>query len=182
MTRYHQPAPELVIDRWFNCEPPLSIGALRGRVVVIEAFQMLCPGCVAHGLPQAQRINDTFPVSDVVVLGLHTVFEHHDAMSPVSLQAFLHEYRVTFPVAVDQADGSDIPRTMRAYGMRGTPTLLLIDAVGRLRQQWFGQVSDLTVGAEIMRLVQERKLGSELTWPEDNESSAALCDNNGCSI
>lgn len=32
---------------------------------------MLCPGCVSHGLPQAQRILSTFG-DDVVVLGLHT--------------------------------------------------------------------------------------------------------------
>lgn len=182
MTQQNHPAPELVIDRWFNCEQPPSIDALRGRVIVIEAFQMLCPGCVAHGVPQAQRINDVFPESDVAVLGLHTVFEHHAAMSPVSLQAFLHEYRVTYPVAVDQSDASGIPTTMRSYNMRGTPTLVLIDALGRVRQQWFGQIGDLVVGAEIMRLVQERSTAPELESAESDRSDAGACDNDACAV
>lgn len=49
----------------------------------------------SHGLPQAERIQTTFG-DDVTVMGLHTVFEHHDAMTLVSLEAFLHEYRITF--------------------------------------------------------------------------------------
>lgn len=182
MTRYNHPAPELVVDRWFNCDQPLTIGVMRGRVVVIEAFQMLCPGCVAHGVPQAQRINDAFPESDVAVLGLHTVFEHHDAMSPVSLRAFLHEYRVTFPVAVDQPDASGTPKTMRSYNMRGTPTLVLIDVFGRVRQQWFGRTGDLVVGAEIMRLVQERNAAPDFANPKRNDSDAGVCDNDACIV
>jgi hypothetical protein len=40
--------------------------------------------------------------------------------------------------------------------MRGTPTLLLIDRSGRLRQRIFGHVPDRQLGAEIMRLLLER--------------------------
>ena len=111
----------------------MSLAELRGRVVAIEAFQMLCPGCVSHGLPQAQRIADTFG-DDVTVLGLHTVFEHHDAMAPVSLEAFLHEYRIGFPVGIDAHDQPDgMPLTMASYQLRGTPSLILIDRAGRVR-------------------------------------------------
>lgn len=147
-------APELQTQQWFNSRESLSLGALRGKVVVIEAFQMLCPGCVSHGLPQATRIHDTFNAADVAVLGLHTVFEHHEAMTPISLAAFLHEYRIRFPVGVDApGNGSGMPKTMAAYRMQGTPTLLLIDRRGRLRAQHFGAASDLLVGAEIMKLM-----------------------------
>jgi hypothetical protein len=45
---------------------------------------------------------------------------------------------------------------MRAYGMQGTPTLVLIDALGRIRAQYFGAVADLLLGAEIGRLLAER--------------------------
>ncbi|MND08532.1 hypothetical protein D3C83_312080 [compost metagenome] len=50
-----------------------------------------------------------------------------------------------------------IPATMRDYNMQGTPTLVLIDRAGRLRLQHFGRLEDLMVGAEVMRLVGERK-------------------------
>ncbi len=149
-------APELIVSQWFNTATPPTLSALRGKVVVIEAFQMLCPGCVSHGLPQAARVRAAFPSSAVEVIGLHTVFEHHDAMTPVSLRAFLHEYRICYPVGVDLHSADGIPQTMRAYGMRGTPTLIVIDRAGTIRGHWFGQVADLTVGALIGDLLGTR--------------------------
>jgi thiol-disulfide isomerase/thioredoxin len=150
-------APELETSQWFNSDAPLSLDALRGKVVALHAFQMLCPGCVSHGIPQTQRIHETFDPADVAVLGLHTVFEHHEAMRPVSLQAFLHEYRVGFPVGVDAPGDEDgIPRTMRAYELRGTPSLILIDRNGYLRYHAFGQAPDLAVGAAIAQLIGEK--------------------------
>jgi peroxiredoxin len=150
-------APDLNTTQWFNNGQSLSLAGLRGKVVVLHAFQMLCPGCVSHGIPQAQRIHETFDSADVAVIGLHTVFEHHMAMQPVSLAAFLHEYRVSFPVGVDAPGGEDgIPRTMRAYDMRGTPTIILIDRNGFLRYHGFGQVPDLAVGAVIAQLTGEK--------------------------
>ena len=148
-------APELAIARWFNTGNNPTLADLRGEVVVIEAFQMLCPGCVSHGLPQAQRIQYAFG-DDVTLLGLHCVFEHHDAMTPVSLEAFLHEYRITFPVGVDAHDpGVTLPITMGRFQLRGTPSLVVIDRAGRLRLNAFGQIDDLAVGAALARLIDE---------------------------
>lgn len=150
------PAPPWQVSQWFNTDAPIGLDSLRGKVVVVEAFQMLCPGCVAHGLPQAARVRAAFPEDRVAVIGLHTVFEHHEAMTPVALGAFLHEYRIGFPVGVDMAsDDGPIPRTMRAYAMQGTPTLVLIDAAGQLRGQQFGQVGDISLGARIAGLLAE---------------------------
>ena len=151
------PAPPLSVSQWFHAPQPITLDSLRGRVVVLHAFQMLCPGCVAHGIPQAKEVHRQFAREEVAVVGLHTVFEHHEAMTPVALAAFLHEYRIEFPVGVDARsdDGGDIPQTMRAYGMRGTPTLVVIDRVGRIRMHAFGSVEDLAVGALIGRLLVE---------------------------
>ncbi len=156
-----RPAPELDVTQWFNAPEPLTLTGLRGKVVVLHAFQMLCPGCVGAGLPQAQRIATLFPVEEVAVIGIHTVFEHHEAMTPVALAAFLHEYRIRFPVAVDRPGGEGpIPHTMAAYGMRGTPSLVLIDRVGMLRRHAFGAEDDLKVGAEIGWLMAEPHPGA----------------------
>jgi hypothetical protein len=152
-------APAWQTVAWLNIEVPLTLEDLRGRIVVLHAFQMLCPGCVSHGIPQAKRVAELFAAAPLSVVGLHTVFEHHEAMQLPSLRAFLHEYRVRFPVGVDApgAAGDPIPRTMRAYGMQGTPTLVLIDAQGRLRRQVFGSYDDLLLGAEIAALLAENR-------------------------
>lgn len=152
-----QPAPPWQTTTWLNAEAPLDLEQLRGRVVVVHAFQMLCPGCVSHGIPQAQRVAELFARAPVAVIGLHTVFEHHEAMAVDALRVFLQEYRIRFPVGVDAPgpDGDPLPRTMRAYGMQGTPTTVLIDAQGRRRRQVFGVHDDLLLGAEIGTLLAE---------------------------
>ena len=143
-------APKLAVSTWFNTQEPLTLEALRGRVVLLHAFQLLCPGCVAQSIPQIQRIERVFANTDLKVVGLHTVFEHHEAMSPVTLEAFLHEYRIASPIGVDMADGqSPIPVTMQRYGFRGTPSSVLIGRDGSILHQTFGVEEDLVVGARI---------------------------------
>ena len=128
-------AAELSVSDWFNTPQPLSIAGLRGKVIFLHSFQLLCPGCVAESLPQVRRIERIFANTDIQVIGLHTVFEHHEAMTPTVLKAFIHEYRLTSPIGVDQADQrSDIPVTMRRYGFRGTPSSVLQHPFGRRHQ------------------------------------------------
>ena len=143
---------------WLNTDHPPALADFHGRVLAVEVFQMLCPGCVSHGLPQAGRIASTFAPDNVAVIGLHSVFEHHAAMTPVALRAFLHEYRIRFPVAVDQpGDPGPLPRTMADWHLEGTPTLVLFDSRGQMRARHFGQVPDLALGAQIMALTAEAR-------------------------
>ncbi len=86
----HQ-APVLRISAWLNTDRAITLADLRGQVVVLHAFQMLCPGCVSHGLPQALAIRNTFSQDNEAVLGIHTVFEHHAVMGPEALSVFLQE-------------------------------------------------------------------------------------------
>jgi hypothetical protein len=150
-------APELLVQTWFNTDRPLLVSGLRGKVVVLTAFQVLCPNSVAAAVPQAARIYETFEPKDVAVIGLHATFEHHDAFNAAVLKAFIHEYRLKFPIALDQPNpASPIPHTMDRYKMRGTPSLVLIDRHGLVRKHAFGPVDDLRIGAEIGALTQER--------------------------
>ena len=156
MTGASVQAPELTVQTWFNTDRPLSLAALRGRVVVLVAFQALCPNSVAGAIPQARRIHETFEPKDVAVIGLHATFEHHDAYSPTVLKAFIHEYRLQFPIALDSPNAhGPIPHTMDRYGMRGTPSLVLIDRSGLIRKHAFGVSDDLALGAQIGALAHE---------------------------
>jgi peroxiredoxin len=171
-------APDWQTTEWLNTPSPLSLAALRGKIVMLTAFQMLCPGCVAEGLPQAQRVAATFKSSDVAVIGLHSVFEHHDAMGPNALRAFLHEYKIRFPVGIDAPGGIGLPHTMRTYGFQGTPTTLLFDREGQLRRHVFGHISDLQLGAELMALICEQR--TEAAPAEITPEASGVCTIDGC--
>jgi peroxiredoxin len=151
-------APELAVSRWFNTREPLTLAGLRGRVVLLHAFQMLCPGCVSHGTPQAEKAHRMFKGSELTVIGLHTVFEHHEAMTPVSLAAYIHEYRLTMPIGVDMpGEHGPIPQTMELYALRGTPSAILIGRDGRVLHHGFGQEEDMALGARIATALGEKE-------------------------
>ena len=173
---YHPPAPPLQVAQWFNTREPLSLESLRGRVVVLHAFQMLCPGCVEHGIPQARRVQQAFSPDQVVLIGLHSVFEHHAVQgTPEALQAFINEYRLRFPIALDQPHPTrPIPLTMQALMLQGTPSVVVIDGQGRVRLHHFGHLDDLRLGALLGQLV------GEATAPVASAPAAPGCDDQGC--
>ena len=150
------PAPAIEASAWINTPQALLLDQFQGKVVVLHAFQMLCPGCVSHGIPQALRIHQQYSDEAVQVIGLHCVFEHHQVMSQEALQVFVSEYRLPFPIAVDRiAEIGPIPKTMQRYHLQGTPSLVLIDKRGHIRLSHFGVLSDLQVGDAIGKLLME---------------------------
>ena len=181
MTRatYGALAPELETSQWLNTLEPLRLSGLKGRVIVLHAFQMLCPGCVSHGIPQASAIHELYADEEVQVIGLYTVFEHHDVMTVEAA----HEYRIRFPIAVDRPSTSGtIPVTMEHYGMQGIPTLIVINKKGQVRLNHFGRLSDMQVGNLIGGLLteaQSARMSSEASaGPESLDGMN--CDEDGC--
>ncbi|MFN3214789.1 MAG: TlpA disulfide reductase family protein [Henriciella sp.] len=167
---------------WLNSPDPVSLQSLLGKVVLIEAFQMLCPGCVSNALPQAMRVRQLFNPEEVAVIGLHTVFEHHSAQgTKAALEAFLHEYRISFPVGIDApSDQGPLPKTMTAYQMRGTPTSILIDRNGFVRKHKFGAQEDMVLGAEIMSLL--RQPNSAMINKPSSDPTDSGCTDEGCLV
>jgi peroxiredoxin len=177
--------PAIAASTWLNTETPPTLADLRGKVVVMVAFQMLCSGSTKHALPQLARIAKGFQRDEVEVIGLHMVFENHAKMGVEQLETYLDEHDFTFPVAIDapgKRPKDDLPQTMSAYEMQGTPTILVFDRQGRLRRHYLGQVDDLRLGAEIMALAMEqpnapreaslaieRRLHATLSDPHDHD-------------
>ena len=166
------------IAQWFNTDRPLRLADLRGQVVLVHAFQMLCPGCVMHAIPQARKAHELYGDQGVAVIGLHTVFEHHAVMgSTAALQAFIHEYRLDFPIGIDQPDGhGGIPLTMQSLRLRGTPSLVVLDKQGHVRLHHFGAIDDLQLGVLLGQLVGET-LPAVVAAP-----IAEGCDDQGCPL
>ena len=103
-------------------------------------------------------------------------------MTPTSRRAFLHEYRIKFPVGIDTpASRGAIPQTMAAYGMQGTPTTILIDRNGNIAANVFGQIEDLALGAMIQQSLQRPATATVASTTGDTEPDSG-CDGDVCVI
>lgn len=175
--------PTLEAVSWLNTPQPMTLESQLGKVVVLHAFQMLCPACVTHGLPQAAAIHDLYGSDEVQVIGLHTVFEHHQVMTFDALKAFVHEYRLQFPIAVDRpSETAAIPVTMQKLNLQGTPSLVLIDKQGHIRVNHFGRLSDLQVGNMIGQMLMEPYSQGSPGAASDTQSQQTdgQCNDDGC--
>lgn len=180
--------PEITASRWYNSDGKTNLKGYKGKVVVVAVFQMLCPGSGRFGLPQAMRLRQAFAGNEVVVLGLHMAFEQFDKQTPEQVDAFLKANHITIPVAYDKPNGENIPATMEAYELQGTPALLIFDRQGRLRRHYLGSVDDLRIGAEVMGLLMEdadsprefsvaieRRLAGALVDPDEHHHAGGCC-------
>jgi hypothetical protein len=147
--------PEIQASTWLNTDAPPTLESLKGKVVVLAAFQQHCPGSVKHGLPQAGRLSRAFSADEVAIIGLNTPFENPETQGKDALETFAGEHDLAFPIALDAANGKGLPKTMEAFEIQGTPTVLIFDRQGRLRRHYLGQVDDLRLGAEVMALTIE---------------------------
>lgn len=148
---------EIDASDWINTDTTPSLQALRGRVVVLTVFQMLCQGCARHSLPQARELHAALPAAEVAVIGMHSVFEHHQVMTPQALRVFAAEYRLAFPIAIDRPQaGSTMPATMSRWALQGTPTLMVFARDGSLALQHFGHLDDLHLGLVVGQLIARR--------------------------
>ena len=118
-------APNVKISEWVQ-GIPTNIDKLRGKVIVLEVFQVNCPGCFLYGLPQSISLYERFKNSDVKVIGLATAFEDYDKNTLDNLKLLLKEgkvigetykalrqhgklvnddklyYKIPFPIAMDK--------------------------------------------------------------------------------
>ena len=151
-------APEWDVSEWINGQPT-TLEALRGKVVVLEMFQMICPGCNNFSIPLVskweQRYHKQIEQGDLVIVGIHTVFELHDYQTPTKLKAFLQRKGIHHLVGVDRHIGGDhIPETMKAFRGRGTPEIAIIDKTGQIQFQRAGRFNSKQAEQLIERLME----------------------------
>ncbi len=137
-----QTAPEWEISEWINSKG-FKLSELRGKVVVIDFFQLWCPGCNSFSIPLMhkweQKYADQAKAGDIQFVSIHTVFEGHSYQNPARLKKYLKEKQIEHPVGVDQQQkGHYVPVTMRRFNTKGTPEIAIIDKQGRIRFQRFG--------------------------------------------
>ena len=87
------PAPDLKVSEWVQ-GGPISLKDYQGKVIVVEVFQVNCPGCFIYGLPEAIDTFQKYKNNDVVVLGLATAFEDFEKNTLENLKLLLKENKV----------------------------------------------------------------------------------------
>ena len=70
-------APNLKLSEWVQGRPT-NIDREAGRIVLVEVFQVNCPGCFLYALPEAAGIHEQYHDKGVTVIGVATAFEDFD--------------------------------------------------------------------------------------------------------
>jgi hypothetical protein len=76
---------DITVDTWVQ-GGPVALNDLVGSVVLIEVFQVNCPGCFIYSLPRAVDLHERYHQQGLVVIGLATAFEDYDKNTLENLQ------------------------------------------------------------------------------------------------
>ncbi len=144
-------APELEgIDGWINSQP-LSLRALRGKVVFLDFWTFGCVNC-QRTLPAMKGLHSKFSGGGLVVIGVHTPeFPHERKRENVERAVALA--RLTYPIALDSEN-----TTWKLYGNRYWPRQTLIDSKGMIRYEHVGEGDYDEIEAKVVELLGEARL------------------------
>ncbi len=152
-------APEFASEGpWLNSQP-LTMGELKGKVVLIDFWTYSCINCI-RTLPYIQGYWEKFKDKPFVLVGVHTpefVFEQKTE----NVEDAIKRHGLTYPVVQDNNFG-----TWRAFANRYWPAKYLIDADGYIRYTHFGEGSYEETDKAIQSLLAE--IG---VMTEDSEES-----------
>lgn len=130
-------AKQLIIEKWINTEEDFT-PEFKGKLTVIHVFQIHCQGCVVYAIPHAEELHRKFKDS-IQLLGLHSVFEHHDVSGEEQLKKFMKEKNILYPVGIDKhIENHWMPETMKRYQLQGTPSTIIIDQNEEIILNHFG--------------------------------------------
>ena len=199
-----QKAPNLKISKWVQ-GMDTNFDKENDNIVLVEVFQVNCPGCFMYGIPEAIEIHNKYKSDGVTVLGMATAFEDFDKNTLANLELLVNtgevvgetqkmlsqygqlqdnkmKFKIPYPIAMDslikQTDDvskekmdtmikNQIPdfdsqsedyknkiyervkayfaskeysaETFEMYALQGTPSTILVDRKGILRNVSFGQ-------------------------------------------
>jgi hypothetical protein len=197
-------APNLKVSQWIQ-GLPTNFDKEKDHIVLVEVFQVNCPGCFLYGIPEAINIYNKYHSEGVTVLGIATAFEDFDKNTKENLELLLKTgevigdtkeglsqsgklndgklpYKIPFPVGMDSLvkETGDInemrvknfinkqipdfdsqsedyknqiihrvkeylkskeysAETFEEYSLNGTPSTIVVDRKGILRDVSFGQ-------------------------------------------
>jgi peroxiredoxin len=212
-------APNFGVSEWVQ-GAPTNFDQEKDHIVLLEVFQVNCPGCFMNAIPEAIEIYNKYKNDGVRVIGLATAFEDFDknkldnlkmlaetgevigeTQGALAMNGQLQEgnklpYKIPFPLGMDNLTKTtgeisqdkimefihpQIPEfdsqpedyrnqiiqkvknymkskeysaeTFEKFALQGTPSMILVDRKGILRDVSFGQAGH--VDAIIQKLLKE---------------------------
>ena len=126
------PAPSLAgAVEWLN-SPPLTIGGLRGKVVLVDFWTYSCINCL-RAIPYVRAWAEKYKDQGLVVIGVHAP-EFAFEKNVDNVQKATKDLKVDYPVAIDNDYA-----IWRAFDNKYWPAHYFIDAEGRIRHHHFGE-------------------------------------------
>jgi cytochrome c biogenesis protein CcdA/thiol-disulfide isomerase/thioredoxin len=121
-------------QRWFNTAggQPLSMRALRGRVVLIDFWTYTCVNCL-RTLPYLKAWDARYRSQGLTIVGVHTPEFPFEKDAGNVADAIARE-GIRYPVVQDNDYG-----TWDAYGNQYWPAHYFVDTNGRVRYAHFGE-------------------------------------------
>ncbi len=152
-----KPAPGLGgATAWLNTPKPIELESLRGHVVVLDFWTYACINCL-HVLPDLKRLEKKFAGQPLLIIGVHSG-KFDLEKQPAQIRAALQRYGVEHPVAVDSQF-----EIWNAYGVEAWPTLVFIDARGRIARRFRGEPKLSELENTAQRLLSEAAKRGVLT-------------------
>jgi DNA-binding beta-propeller fold protein YncE len=141
-------APELTGGRgWLNTDKPLSLAALKGKIVLLDFWTYGCINCI-HILPDLKRLEAKY-ANQLVVIGVHSA-KFDNEKETDNIRRIILRYEIEHPV-VNDADF----KIWQAYSVRAWPTQVLIDPAGYVVGVAEGEGNYETLDGAIAKLIGE---------------------------
>jgi thiol-disulfide isomerase/thioredoxin len=133
------------ISQWLN-SAPLTVGDLKGSVVLVQFWTFACINC-QRTLPYIVQWHQQYAAKGLKVIGIHTP-EFAFERDLNNVKQALQKHNITYPVPIDNEF-----KTWRAYSNEYWPHLFLADRQGVMRYDHIGEGAYDTTEQTIRKLL-----------------------------
>jgi DNA-binding beta-propeller fold protein YncE len=139
---------------WLNMEKPLSLRALRGKIVLLDFWTYGCINCL-HILPDLKKLERKYP-NELVVIGVHSA-KFANESDGANIRNAIMRYNIEHPVLVDKE-----MRVWNSFGVNAWPTFVLIDPAGNVVGQVAGEGNFGVLDSTISRVAKQFRQSGKL--------------------